>query len=343
MRLHLVFQPDTAENLARYGALAEELGFEGVWVANMASARSPYLALSLLARATRRIRLGPAAISPFEEHPLKIAGSLLALNEFAAGRAHVAIGGGGGTLIGMGLKPQRASNYPRMVRGVRECVEFLRLAAEGRPFDYVGEIFRVQGYAPLWVTGAPPRFYVAANKPQMLRLAGEIADGVMLSDIDLPFLDGTLGELRTGLARAARERAGFRVNNLIAWHVKEEREAARLEARRNLWVRGIWERARLEPYLDADECDLVQRSLPAWQRAYAAGSAEIPGVPQRIVDTIADHLTLTGDHGDLGRLTGRLRAISDAGVDEVSLRLYDDPAASIRLIAERVAPALQED
>jgi 5,10-methylenetetrahydromethanopterin reductase len=340
MRLHVVFQPDSAENLARHGLLAEQLGFEGAWIANMLSTRDPFLALSLLARESRRIRVGPAAISPFEQHPLKIASSLLTLNEFANGRASIAIGGGGGTLIGMGLKPQRTSVHPRMVRGVRECIAFLRQAAGGRRFDFDGELFRTKGFAPEWATQPPPLLYVAANKPQMLRLAGEVADGVMLSDIDLPFMDATLAELDRGLARGGRQRGSLRINNFIAWHVKPTREAAYAEARRHLWVRGIWEHARIEPYLTVAECDLVQRNLPAWQAAYAAGLDQVPGVPQCVVDAIADHMTLTGTERDLDHMVAKLRQFRDAGVDEISLRLYEDPQASLRLIAERVLPAL---
>jgi alkanesulfonate monooxygenase SsuD/methylene tetrahydromethanopterin reductase-like flavin-dependent oxidoreductase (luciferase family) len=206
--------------------------------------------------------------------------------------------------------------------------------------DYEGEMFRVHGYAPTWATDVPALVYVAANKPQMLRLAGAIADGVMLSDIDLPFLAATLGELECGLARARRERHALRVNNLIAWHVKPDRAAAYSEARRMLWVRGIWERARIAPYLEPAEADLVQRSLPAWQKSYAEGREDIPGVPQRIVDTLVDNMTFTGSHGDLERIVHKLRAFRDAGVDEVSLRLYEDPEAAIRLIAREVVPAL---
>jgi 5,10-methylenetetrahydromethanopterin reductase len=227
-----------------------------------------------------------------------------------------------------------------MVRGVRECIELLRKAAAGRPMDYEGEMFRVHGYAPTWATDPAPLLYIAANKPQMLRLAGEIADGVMLSDIDLPFLAGTLANLRRGLERGGRKRGALRVNNLIAWHVKAERAAAYTEARRMLWVRGIWERARIEPYLSAAECDLVQKSLPAWQKAYAEGASDIPGVPRKIVDTLVDHMTLTGDSGDLDRLTAKLIAFRDGGVDEVSLRLYDEPEVAIRTIAEAIVPAL---
>ena len=340
MRIHFVFQPDSGDKLAEYGLLAEQLGFDAVWTANTLSARAPFIALAILARESRHIRFGPVAVSPFEQHPLKIASSLLTLNEFAHGRANIVIGGGGGTIIGMGLKPKRTSNYPRMVRGVRECVELLRQAAAGQPMDYEGQMYQVHGYAPTWAKDPPPLIYVAANKPQMLRLAGEIADGVMLSDIDLPFLGDTLADLRRGLARGQRLRDDLRVNNLIAWHVKPNREAAYVEARRMLWVRGIWERARIEPYLSVTECDLVQKSLPAWQKAYAEAQAVIPGVPEKIVDALVNNMTFTGDYGDMDRLTAKLLKFRDAGVDEISLRLYDDPDVAIRLIAERIVPAL---
>lgn len=340
MRIHLVFQPDSADRLAARGLLAEQLGFDAVWIANMLSAREPFLALSVLARESRRIRLGPVAISPFEQHPLKMASALLTLNELARGRASLVIGGGGGTIIGMGLKPRRTSNFPRMVRGVRECMDILRLAAAGKTVDYQGEIHRIEGYAPAWTVGPPPRLYLAANRPQMLRLAGETADAVMLSDMDLPFMAATLGHVRAGLGRGARQPADFRVNNLMAWHVKADREEAYEEARRNLWVRGIWERARIEPYLTRGECDLVQASLPAWQLAYARGSSDIPGVPRKIVDRLVDNMTFTGTPADLDRLAGKVVQFRDAGVHELSLRLYAEPEASMRLIAGRLVAAL---
>jgi alkanesulfonate monooxygenase SsuD/methylene tetrahydromethanopterin reductase-like flavin-dependent oxidoreductase (luciferase family) len=341
MRIHFVFQPDSAERFRTLGLLAERLGFEAVWTANLLSARSPYVAMSLLARESRTLRFGPVAVSPFEEHPLKIANSLLALNELAGGRANIVIGGGGGTLIGMGLKPARTSVYPRMVRGVRECVEFLRQVSPGRALDYEGSVFQIHGYQPTWATATPPQIYIAASKPQMLRLAGRIADGVMLSDLTLAALPAALAEITRGAAANPAPAQRPLINNLLAWHVKPDRAAAYVEARRHLWVRGIWERARLEPWLSPADCEVVMRSLPAWQKAYSEGSPVIPGVTERIVNSLVDGLTLTGNYAAVDRLIGKLRAYQDAGVDEVSLRLYDEPESSIRLVAEHIVPALR--
>ena len=41
---------------------------------------------------------------------------------------------------------------------------------------------------------------------------------------------------------------------------------------------------------------------------YADGSPEVPGVPQKVVDALVDNMTLTGDYGDIDRLT-HLRGI----------------------------------
>ena len=102
------------------------------------------------------------------------------------------IGGGGGTMIGMGLKPDRRATHPRMVQGVRECVEFLRAASPTTPLNFNGELFQVQNYLPDWATAPAPRLYVAANRPRMLTLAAELADGVMLSDGLAPLHRGKL-------------------------------------------------------------------------------------------------------------------------------------------------------
>ena len=200
MQIHFIFEPDSPQRFRDLGLLAEQLGFESVWVPNILSARDPFLAFTLLARDSRTVRMGPVAISPFELHPLKMANALLTLNELSGGRANLVIGGGGGTMIGMGLKPDRRATHPRMVRGVRECVEFLRSVSPTTPLNYHGELFQVQNYVPDWATAPAPRLYVAANRPQMLKLAAELADGVMLSDISLHHIGATVTTLHEGAA-----------------------------------------------------------------------------------------------------------------------------------------------
>jgi len=341
MRIHFIFEPDSPQRLGALGLLAEQLGFESVWVPNILSARDPFLAFSLLARDSRTLRMGPVAISPFELHPLKMANALLTLNELSGGRANLVIGGGGGTMIGMGLKPDRRATHPRMVQGVRECVEFLRAVSPTAPLNFKGELFQVQNYLPDWATAPAPRLYVAANRPQMLKLAAELADGVMLSDISLHYIAGTVATLREGLtSRRSAFRRDFNINNLLAWHVQPDRTAAYAEARRKLWVRGIWERARNAPFLDVAACDVIEQNLPGLAQAYQRGDDPAGVVPEKILNALVDGLTLTGSSNHLTPIIDELLAFRRAGVTEIGLRLYGDPEAAIRLVAERVVPAL---
>ena len=344
MRIHFIFEPDSPQRLRDLGLLAEQLGFDSVWVPNILSARDPFLAFALLARDSRAIRMGPVALSPFELHPLKMANALLTLNEISGGRANLVIGGGGGTMIGMGLKPDRRATHPRMVSGVRECVTFLRAISPTTPLNFKGELFEVQNYLPDWATAPAPRLYIAANRPQMLKLAAELADGVMLSDISLHHIGVTIATLREGLpARTSRLSRHFQINNLLAWHVKPERTAAYAEARRKLWVRGIWERARNAPFVDAMACDVIEQNLPGLALAYQRGEDPAGVVPQKILDALVDGLTLVGSESELTPVIDELLAFRAAGVTETSLRLYGAPEAAIRLVAERVLPALQND
>ncbi|MEO7385880.1 MAG: LLM class flavin-dependent oxidoreductase [Gammaproteobacteria bacterium] len=340
MRIHFIFEPDSPERFRDLGRLAEQLGFDSVWAPNILSARDPFLAFSLLARESQAIRMGPVAISPFELHPLKIANALLTLNELSSGRANLVIGGGGGTMIGMGLKPDRRATHPRMLQGVRECMEFLHALSPTAPLNFNGELFQVQHYLPDWATAPAPRLYVAANRPRMLALAAELADGVMLSDVSLPHIAGTITMLREAASAAGRPAGTLAINNLLAWHVKPDRDAAYAEARRKLWVRGIWERARNAPFVDAAACDLITKNLPGLALAYQRGDDPADVVPKKILDALVDGLTLTGISGDLKAVIDELLAFRAAGVTEIGLRLYGDPESAIRLVANEVAPAV---
>jgi len=339
MRIQLIFEPDSAEQFLRLGRLAEELGFDAVWTANHVDARDPFLAFSLLAHQSSRLRMGPIAISPYELHPVKIANSLLALNELAGGRANIVVGGGGGSLIAMNLKPGRYEMAPRMVRGVRECVEMLQGAATGEPLDYTGELYQVSHYHADWASEPPPRIYVGATKPQMLRMAARVADGVMFSDLTLGRLDETMERLNGALDEHKRG-PGFHVNNLFAWHVKKDRGEARAEAQRKLWVRGMVERWYIEPFLEPEEVEFVEQHMDGIIRAYVTDTPGIDDMPPPLLDKLVDELTFCGDYSDIDRLIARCEQFKQAGVTEMALRLYDDPEDSIRLLSEVVGPAL---
>ncbi len=340
MKLDLVLEPDTPQNFARLGQLAEKLGFGCVWTANHVAAPDPFMSFMPLAATSTSIAMGPVAVSPFELHPIKIANQLLTLNETASGRARVVVGGGGGAIIAMGLKPGRRAMMPRMVRAVREAIEIIRGAGAERPFNYKGDLFEISGYYAGWVNADAPLIYAAASKPQMLRMAGRIADGVMMSDVTLPRISESMTVLNKSLDAHNRDRSTYPISNLYAWHVKANRADALREARAKLFVRGMLEPWYIAPFLTEKECDFIDKNLGAFAQAYIANSHVIEGVPDSLVDQLVDNLTFAGDFNDIDRFIAELIEFRAAGLTEFAIRLYSEPDESMRLIAERVMPAL---
>jgi 5,10-methylenetetrahydromethanopterin reductase len=302
----------------------------------MNDARDPFINFVPLAMNTRRIRLGPIAVSPFELHPLKMASSLLTLNEVAKGRAQIVIGAGGGTATAMAAKPVR------VVRAVRECAEILRLAATGQPVRYKGELFEVKWYNPSWVRSPPPDIYIGANGPQMLKAAPRHADAIMVSDFVVDHVRRSRAIIDGTLAEAGKDPRKFKLNNFWAWHVKETREEAEREARIWLTVRGTLYPPYINEVLDPDEAAIVNKNINAFIRAYNRKSDVIEGVPAEIVSKLARRCTSACAIADLDQEIERLRSFAKAGLTEIALRIYENPAATIRLLGERVVPALAD-
>ncbi len=322
------------QELAELGRLAERYGLHGVWVSSLLDGRDPFANLALLAANSSRIRLGPIAVNPFDTHPVKIAAALLTLNEMSGGRAQIVIGGGGEALQSLDIRPERR------VRAVRECVEIIRAAASGERITYAGELYRVKNLQLRWIEAAAPRILVGASQSQMLRMAAGCADGIMMSDMPPLPATAAISTLDAALASRGRQRPDFCTTVFTAWHVYADRQQALQEARRWLLLRGIFRPWLLAGFLAPDDVALVMASQAAFARAFAAGSHVVDGVPDRILDALVDNVTISGTPDNLEPVLAKLQHLKAAGLGGVALRLYADPAASIRLIGQRIIPAL---
>lgn len=320
---------------AELGLMAERYGVRGVWASNYGWSRDPFFTLSLLAHQSSRIRLGPMAISPAELHPLKMANLLFSLNELSRGRAMIMVGGGGAVLQSIGKKRER------MIRGARECLQILKGASPDKLMNYNGEIYKVWGYQPKWYTDEPPLIYFGSNHPQSRKLSAELADGLITSDfvpaLMKEFIAGTHADLRA----AGRSPADFRISNFWAWHIKKDAAASMAEARRELMLRGWLVDQYFAPFLDPDELRLMRAHEKDFLNAFLRGSPVIENVPDALVTKMIRNISFAGGLDQIEPAIATLRAFAAAGLTEIALRVHDDPADAIRLIGERVLPALR--
>jgi len=191
-----------------YGVRAEERGFRAAWFPEITfgDAFGPATAV---ATKTSRIELGTGVVGIWSRSPVTMALQAATLNELSQGRL----------LLGVGLQARgyvegwHGQRYERPVRAMREFVTILRRILSGEAVTFEGEIFSVQGFQlQMQPPERPARIYMAAIGPQMTRLAGELADGILGYCYSAAYVrDTVLPNLKAGAERAGRSLEGFDV------------------------------------------------------------------------------------------------------------------------------------
>ena len=324
----------SAAEIAELAKLAETYGFSHVWLSGGARTKDHFVRLALAAAATRRIRLGPIAVSPFEMHPVHIGLALLTLDEIAPGRACLVLGAGGD--LAATLEPPKRGR----VEAVAECLDILRAQAAGGELDYAGTHYRVRGLFSPWGRIAMDRLYLGANRPRMLQLATRRADGVMVTDMPLAYLGALVARIRAELAVARRDPAPFVLSNWFVWNVQDTRAEADRLARRGLAFRLYYIRDVASAIgLSDTEAQELAAKQPEMLRAIFSGRepwSPSPSVGERVIE----HLTLTADRRGLDGCIARLLEFERLGLTEIALAPHGDPAAAIKLIGDAVIPTV---
>jgi len=344
MQIDIILEPDlTPAQVAEIAVAAENYGFRTLWHSNYHQNPDAFVALVPAALATKKIRLGVLAVSPYEMHPLKIANALLTLNEISNGRAVVAVGGGGSVMGAIGIKMDPKAQ--RIVRSVREAVEIIRGVISGKFFQgYQGEVYKVT--RPLksgWARAPKPLLFTCSTGPKMLEMAGKVADGTQMSDVTPEKIGHHMEHLRAGLAARKTPADDFRVGNFWAWHIKADREKSMYEARRELVFRGelLPPKYDMEPYVTAEERQLVIDKWQNFAKAFWTRSGKIDDVPESIVNRLIAACSSAGDLSDIDHQIERFRVFEKAGLTELSIRLFDEPMAGLKIVAEHVLPKFE--
>jgi 5,10-methylenetetrahydromethanopterin reductase len=362
MDIDIILECDVSPaQIAELAVAAEKLGIRALWTSNYHQNYDCFMALMPAAEATTQIKLGPLAVSPWELHPLKMANSLLTLNQHSKGRGMVAVSGGGGVLGAIGWRinkdgpvwplkdPVTQARYPeRRVRGLQECIEVLNLARSGKMvFNYDGEIFQVtRPFKHDWHTAETgPIIYGCCSGPMMIRTGARIADAIQLSDYTVDMMPHAIENLEKGFETRQWPRDDFRIGNFWAWHIKEDKTASYKEARRELIWRGAIagkNAAEIRPHADSDE--EVQLVIDNWDnffKAFWTRSGDIDNVPDETVNKLIAGMSSAGDLNDIDREVERYRQFAASGLTELSIRLFDDPMDGLKLIGAHVLPELR--
>lgn len=260
-------------------ALADRLGYDAAYVTHIAG-RDSLTVLMAYAAATERIRLGTGVVPIFSRTPATMAQTAATIDEYSDGRM----------VLGLGVSHRvtvenwHGQKIVKPVTQMREYVSGVRAMLRGEePPDsaFFPTKFAFMGYS------ARPELpiYVAALSPNMIRLAGELADGVMLWLCCPSYIETTvIPTLREGVEASGRTFDDFDVVAAVPVALTDDPESARAALRQDLipYASLPFYRAMLEASGFADE-------LAAFDEGMAAGDLERAkaGLSDRMLNELA--------------------------------------------------------
>jgi F420-dependent oxidoreductase-like protein len=301
---------------------AEELGYDSVYVTHIAG-RDSLTVLMAYAAATERIRLGTGVLPLYSRTPVATAQQAATVDEFSGGRL----------VLGIGISHQvtveswYGSKIEHPVAAMREYVTALRAMFEGRnvpPGTRFPTQFRFTGLEPR----ADLRIYIAALSPKMLRLAGEIADGVMLWLCNPEYIrDVVVPAVTAGRERAGKDLDGFDIVAAVPAAVTDDPGGAFQTMRGDLIT--YWSLPFYRAMIERSGYEVDIAAFDAGMKAGDLDKAE-EGISSRFLD----ELTAIGSPEDVRAGVARYR---DAGV--TSPCVGPVPRTDFTATLEAAAPA----
>ena len=215
--------------VVRAAVAAEGLGCSRVWIPDEGlAARECWVTLGAVAAATSSVEVGTGITNAYTRHPGMTAAAVATLDEASGGRAALGIGAGGALTL-TALAIERRSPITAM----RELVTTSRALWSGEIVDHEGVAggFRRARLdfgrpdIPIWVAGRGPR---------IMRLAGELADGFIMSFVHKELIGEHVAAIRSTADEHGRPHPRLCYMTILA-----TTEAARQAARASLTFRLV--------------------------------------------------------------------------------------------------------
>src|SRR5277367_569584 len=208
---------------------AEDLGYTSLWIAEV-SGPDAFVSLAALAVNTRKAELATGVIPMQIRTPGAMAMGFLTINELSGGRAIAGLGVSSPVIV----ERWHGAAYRKPVTAMRECVAIMReLFATGRS-KFQGSVYKCDFRLDFRITEKPPKICLAALNPPMLRLAGEVADGVLLNYSPPEAVPPMIEEIKAGAARANRSLDDIEIGIYLRMCITEDEAAAVATFKREL-------------------------------------------------------------------------------------------------------------
>lgn len=309
--------PDHAEVMKR----AEQMGYTDAWTGEV-DATDGFTPLAVAAMSTETTRLGTGIVSAYTRGPGTLAMTAASLAELAPGRTCLGIGASSNVIV------ERWNSVPfdRPLSRVRDMTEVMRKALAGEKVRAELDTMTVKGLRLARPPEQPVPIFIAALRGGMLRLAGRVADGVLLNWLGPGDIPKAIAEVRKG----EQEVGGREQPVEIACRVfvcPGETEAADRAARRYIAAyMTVPVYAKYQEWLGRGE------ALAAMNEAWADGRRQ--EATEAIPEEVVRDLIIFGDPDEC---RAQIDAYREGGVDTVILHWLpsaDEPEARTQQVLD---------
>ncbi|HUA11228.1 MAG TPA: LLM class flavin-dependent oxidoreductase [Solirubrobacteraceae bacterium] len=265
--------------------LAESLGYDAAYVTQVAG-RDALTVITAYALESERIRVGTGVVPIYTRTPATMAQTAATIDELSGGRLNLGLGVSHRPVV----EAWHGQTIERPVTEMREYVAIVRAILRGEEAPAGAKwstSFRLAGLEPR------PQIpiYLAGLSPAMLRLAGEVADGVILWLCNSAYVEQVVvPSVREGRERAGRSLEGFDIVAAVPSAATEDVASAYARLRGDVlpyfglpFYRAMLERAGFKGDIEAFDA--------------AAGSGELAAMRDAISDEFLDSLAAVGDAG----------------------------------------------
>ncbi len=290
------------ERIQEVAVSGERLGFGQLWLAEDYFFTGGISGAAAVLGATKEIPVGLGIVSAMVRHPAVLAMELATLARMYPGRVLPGIGLGVPHWLGqMGVNPRSS------LTAMRECFTSLRALLGGEEVTSAGDYFSFDKVALTYpVEGEQLPLFSGVMGPKMLQLAGETADGTILSVLASPqYVRWAREQIAAGAARAGREDEHHRISTFALFAIDEDGERARAAVRPLVafYLATVAESALVRAYgvtdqvleLAKDGVDAVEAAMPdQWVEdlAIAGTPAECAEKVERLLDAGSDTVEL---------------------------------------------------
>ncbi len=322
MKFGIEFVPNEyLSKLAYYVKLAEDNGFEYCWITDHYNNRNVYMALTTIAAATNKIKLGPGVTNPYIRSPAITASAMVTLDEVSGGRAVLGIGPGDkATFDALGIE------WVKPVSTIKKAIGDIRKLMAGEKLE-TGAQLAIKPSTTIPI-------YMGAQGPKMLETAGMIADGVLINASNPKDFEAAVPLIKKGAENAGRSMDEIDVAAYACMSVDKKPEKAKQAAIPVVaFIAAGSPPIVLERHgIETEKVEKIREALKKGDFGTAFGTVD---------DTMLEAFSL---YGTPEEVVEKIKKLSEMGVTQVvaGSPIGPNKETSIKLIGKKIIPEVKD-